>query len=87
MAGNWFRHGEWLPIASLSSSYAEPVVLADETQTVQWFCEKQSRAAVDHHEHQRAEDGKTFLYDANDQPVTKSRKVKPAFWAPARIAD
>jgi hypothetical protein len=82
---NWFREGDiWLPIASLATGYREPVVMADETKTIQWFCEKPSRVAVEHSEHKRSEDGVGFAYDG-DRPVIERRKVKPAFWAPARI--
>jgi hypothetical protein len=83
---NWFREGEWLPIASLAPSYAEPVVLTDETKTIQWLSERPSKAAVEHREHQCAEDGVTYLYDGAE-PVMKSRTVKPAFWALARMVD
>lgn len=86
---NWSRYGEWLPIASLSASFDGPVVLADETQTVTWFSEKPSKAAVEHREHERDEHGH-FVFDGehedgSQKPKMKTRKVKPAFWAMARI--
>lgn len=68
---NWFRYGEWLPIASLAKDYDGPIVLTDETQTVQWHPEDGSRGEVDH----------------KGPGESKSRKIKPAFWAPVRMVD
>lgn len=37
---NWARVGkEWLPLKMLAADYRGPLLLTDETQTVQWFVE------------------------------------------------
>jgi hypothetical protein len=65
--------------------------MANEDLSIQWFQEKQSRAAVDHQEHERDEAGdfvfEDTLPDGSQKPKMKARKVKPAFWAMARITD
>lgn len=84
---NWFREGDvWLPLSSLATSYKGPIVLADETKTIQWFSPKGSRAAVQHREHKRDASGVGFAYDGNE-PVIETRKLEAAFWAPARVVD
>jgi hypothetical protein len=81
---NYFRTGvEWLDIATLPPK--GPILLADETQTIQWFVEKPTKAAVGHQEHERDEHG-AFIFDG-EAPRMKASKVKPAFWAPVRVVD
>jgi hypothetical protein len=88
---NYSRIGEFLPIATLSPSYSGPVILANDDLTVQWFSKKQSKAAIDHFEHERDESSE-FVFDGvhkdgSQKPKLRTGKVKPAFWAMARIVD
>jgi hypothetical protein len=84
MIKNWARASKlWFPIADMPASGL--VVVADETQTIQWLLTKPSKAAIDHAEHERDEPG-AFLFDDVDgqqHPRIRKRKVKPAFWSPA----
>jgi hypothetical protein len=91
---NWGQVSPLLPIASLSDSYDGPVVLADETQTIRWFCAKANKEAVRHVEHKRNEQGHFLFEDQTDEqrkadelgdPITEERQVEPAFWALAEI--
>jgi hypothetical protein len=50
---------------------------------VRWFVPKANKQAVEHVEHVRDEQG--FVHDDDGEPVTKSRMVKPAYWAMAEI--
>lgn len=88
---NWGRLGSvWLPIDSLADSWSGPVVLADETQTIQWFAAKASKAPVKNVEHQRDEAG-DFKFKLNSkseqEPVTVERDVAPAYWSPAVVVE
>lgn len=80
---NWGRAASlWFPIEGMPSS--GPVLLTDETQTIQWLAEKPSKAAIDFDEHERDEHG-AFLFDLDkdqQKPRMKSRRVKPVFWCP-----
>lgn len=83
---NWARGASlWFSLESMPAT--GPVVLTDETQTVQWFSDKPSKAAIDHKEHER-DDAGMFLFDTvkgQQEPRMKARKVKPAFWCPAVV--
>jgi len=80
---NWSRSSEWRSIDSLGTE--RPIILADETQTIMWFSENGSKAAVDHKEHERDPNTGHFQFDDKGEPKIASRKIKPAFWATARI--
>lgn len=88
---NYVRVGEFLPLDSLAASFDGPVIMASDDLTIQWFQSKQSRAAIDHQEHERDKDGNFAfdgtLNDGSQKPKLKTSKVKPAFWAMARIVD
>jgi hypothetical protein len=61
MARNWARIGKaWFPIATLPS--VGPVLLTDETQTIQWLADKPSANAVTHKAHKRDEESGQFVW-------------------------
>lgn len=84
---NWTRETDhWFPIATLAPSYKGPVVFTNDTQTVIWFSENADRAQIDNSEHERDPGSNEFLFD-DGQPRLKRSKVKPAFWALAKVTD
>lgn len=79
-----------MPLASLSDDWEGPVVLTDETQTIQWFVADGSKAAIKHIEHQVDVVGQfQFKRDKEGQqhPVMVERDVVPAFWSPAQLVE
>jgi len=69
---------------------SEPVLLADETQTIQWFSEKPKKGeTIEHKEHERDDQGQPIFEgkDGSQKPKMKSRKITAKFWAPIQVSD
>lgn len=80
---NWARISKvWLPISSLPTG-GTPVVLANDDQTITWFSEKPSKAAVGHTEHARNDDGALVFDEETGEPITEASDVTPTWWSPA----
>lgn len=88
---NWSQVGPFIPIESLATSFAGPVVLADETQTITWFVGNGKNRGPRQHKFNVQNNEGHFLQHEDGkkagEPVTDTVTVTPAFWALAKVID
>ena len=84
---HYVRFDGWLDI-NVYPLPSVPVLMADETLTVQWLSEKPSKGeTADHAEPERDGEGKLIFEGDGSLKMKAARKVKAAFWVPVQVND